>query len=89
VQEEEAMTLRKLLSQGLPEPPDEVPGPRALVAQVLDLPLLAPIRIFWANLYEMRPWWPVLLPLLAWVGWRTYKRERAAVLAQYTSSSNP
>jgi len=75
------MALRKLLSRGLPEPPAETPGPRAMIAQALDLPLLAPMRLFWENLRDLRPWWPVLLPLLLWVGWRTYRRERAAVLA--------
>jgi hypothetical protein len=38
------------------------------------------MRIFWDNLNALRPAWPVLLPLLAWVGWRAYQRERADVL---------
>ena len=74
--------LRRLLTRGLPEPPDAAPGPAEMLTQILDLPLLAPVRIFWENLNEMRPWWPILLPLLAWVGWRTYRRERARVLAR-------
>jgi hypothetical protein len=74
------MALRKLLREGLPEPPDEAPGLRTMLMTALDSPMLAPIRIFWDNLNTLRPIWPVLLPLLAWVGWRTYQRERAAVL---------
>jgi hypothetical protein len=80
--------LRRLLAHGLPEPPDAAPGPADMLAQVLDLPLLAPVRIFWESLNEMRPWWPVLLPLLIWVGWRTYRRERAKVLAKRGSASS-
>jgi hypothetical protein len=53
-----------------------------MIATALDSPLLAPLRIFWDNLYTMRPWWPVLLPLLAWAGWRAYQRERAEVLSR-------
>jgi hypothetical protein len=74
------MTLRKLLREGLPEPPEEAPGLRTIVLTALDSPLLAPMRIFWDNLNALRPLWPVLLPLLAWVGWRAYQRERADVL---------
>jgi len=70
------MALRKLLSRGQPEPPAEAPSLRDTLMQALALPQLLPIRLFWDNLSAMRPWWPVLLPLLAWVGWRTYQRER-------------
>ena len=73
------MTLRKLVSQGLPKPPDEAPGGRALLDEALSLPLLAPINLFWRNLRDLRPWWPVLLPLLTWIGWRAYQRERLKV----------
>jgi hypothetical protein len=76
------MALRKLLARGLPEPPAAAPGPADLLAEILNLPLLAPVRLFWEALDDMRPWWPILLPLLAWVGWRTYRRERASVLAR-------
>ena len=74
------MTLRKLLREGLPEPPTEAPGIRTTLMAALDSPLLAPMRIFWDNLNALRPIWPVLLPLLAWVGWRAYQREREDVL---------
>lgn len=32
------------------------------------------------DLLMLRPWWPLLIPVLLWLGWRTYRRERAAVL---------
>lgn len=53
-------------------------GQLALLDQALALPELAPFRLFWQNLNAMRPWWPILLPLLAWAGWRAYRRELAA-----------
>ena len=80
--------LRRLLAHGLPEPPEVAPSPADMLAQALDLPLLAPVRIFWENLNEMRPWWPILLPLLAWVGWRTYWHERARVLNRRDAGSS-
>ena len=39
-------------------------------------------RAFWQSLYEMRDWWGVMLPLSAWVGWRTYRKERRKVVEQ-------
>ena len=80
--------MRKLLARGLPEPPAAAPSPADMLAHVLDMPLLAPVRIFWGSLSDMRPWWPILLPLLALVGWRTYRRERARVLARRNSLSS-
>lgn len=77
------MALRKLLSQGLAEPPTEATSLRDTITQVLELPPVLPIRLFWDNLIAMRPWWPVLLPLLAWIGWRTYRNERARVLGEH------
>ena len=75
------MTLRKLMSRSLPEPPEEGSGKLSLLDQALAMPQLVPVRMFWDNLREMRPWWPILLPLMLWVGVRTYRRERAAVRA--------
>lgn len=34
------------------------------------------------NLAVFAEWWPVVLPLLAWVGWRTYRGERRKVLRE-------
>jgi len=75
------MMLRKLITRPLPEPPEESLSRLSLVQQALAMPQLMPLRLFWDNLHELRPWWPVLLPLMLWVGVRTYRRERAAVQA--------
>ncbi len=82
------MALRKLLESGLPEPPDEAPGLSNVLTEFWNLPVLAPVRLFWEALDDMRPWWPILLPLLAWVGWGSYRRERSRVLARRTSASS-
>ena len=71
--------LRKLISTPLPEPPEEDTFGSSLIAQALAMPQLIPMRLSWDNLRELRPWWPVLLPLMLWVGVRTYQREREAV----------
>lgn len=73
------MTLRKLLSQPLPAPPEG--GEGSIVEQALALPQLAPFRLFWEAMRELRPWWPVLIPLLLWAGLRAYRSERAALRA--------
>ena len=75
------MTLRKLITRHLPELPEDASGRLSLLEQALAIPQLVPIRLFWDNLRELRPWWPVLLPLMLWVGVRTYRRERAAAQA--------
>jgi hypothetical protein len=77
------MALRKLLARSLPEPPARPPGLSELIEQALEIQLLVPVRLFWNNLNALRPWWPVLLPLLAWIGWRTYRREHARYLSQH------
>ena len=76
------MALQKLLARGLPEPPAEAPTVAGTLSEIYHMPVLAPVRLFWEALYDMRPWWPVLLPLLVWVGWRNYRRERTKVLAR-------
>jgi hypothetical protein len=72
--------LRKLLTFRLPEPPDEPPNIRSTFDQVIQLPAFEPIRTFFQSAYALWPSWPVLVPLLGWIGWRTYWRERAKVL---------
>lgn len=64
--------------------PDKKPGQPQQVRESIqhrleDLPFAGEVQFFWHNLQEMRPWWPILLPLLAWVGWRTYRAERQKV----------
>src|SRR5262245_30766659 len=85
---EGAGTLRKLFTQGLPEPPATAPGPADILTEIYHLPLLAPIRHFWNTLNDMRPWWPILFPLLILFGWRSYRRERTRVLARRRKASS-
>ena len=68
------MSIRSLLRQGLPDlaEVDRVSLPQ----QVWVSPLLLPVRLFVQALLDFRPWWPVLLPLLALEGLRAYRRER-------------
>ena len=71
--------LRKLVPSGLSHLPQVASNPRAAIDQALAASPLAPARAFWDSLREMEAWWPVLIPLLLWVFWRTYQRERAAL----------
>jgi len=71
--------LRKLLPEAVARLPQAVSNPRAAVDQAIDASPLAPVRAFWASLIEMEAWWPLLIPVLLWVFWRTYQRERAAL----------
>jgi len=79
--------LRKLLTFRLPEPPDEPPNIRTTFAQVMQLPAFEPIRTFFQNVYALWPSWPVLVPMLGWIVWRTYRSERARVLNQRVGDS--
>jgi hypothetical protein len=71
--------LRKLLPSDVASLRQAVSNPRAAVDQAIAASPLAPARAFWNALREMEAWWPVLIPLLLWVFWRTYQRERAAL----------
>jgi len=71
--------LRKLLPGGLASLPQTVSNPRAALDQAIAASPLAPARAFWDSLREMEDWWPLLIPVLLWVFWRTYQRERAAL----------
>jgi hypothetical protein len=71
--------LRKALLGGISRLPQAVSNPRAAIDQAIAASPLAPVRAFWNALRELEDWWPLLLPLLLWVFWRTYQRERAAL----------
>ena len=71
--------LRKLLPDRLAGLPQAISNPRAAINQAIDASPLAPARAFWEALRELEDWWPLLLPVLLWVFWRTYQRERAAL----------
>ncbi|HMO56759.1 MAG TPA: hypothetical protein PKA05_04895 [Roseiflexaceae bacterium] len=63
-------------------------GPRTLeqLEAYVGLPML-PFRLFWDHLAALRPWWPWLLPLLAWITWSNYRRERARLIANRNKSA--
>jgi hypothetical protein len=71
--------LRKLLTGGIARLPPAVSNPRAAIDQAIATSPFAPALAFWNALRELEVWWPLLLPLLLWVFWRTYQRERAAL----------
>lgn len=45
-----------------------------------NLPVLQQVQHFWRSLHELQDWWLLLVPWLAWVGWRTYRKERAQIV---------
>ena len=78
--------LRKLIPEGLSRLPQAISNPRAAINQAIADSPLAPVRAFWDALFELEDWWPLLIPVLLWVFWRTYQRERAAhILAREQS----
>lgn len=73
------MDIQKVITHLRADPPTKAKDLNELVDEAMALPLLAPIRLFWQNLQTMRPWWPIILPLLAWVSWRSYQAERKKI----------
>ncbi len=74
--------LHKLALGSLSRLPQAVSNPRAAIDQAIAASPLAPARAFWDALRELEDWWPLLLPLLLWVFWRTYQREHAALVVE-------
>jgi len=68
--------LHKILINRLPGAPDTPPDHRTVLTQAMALPEISPFYRFAIHLYALRAWWPVLVPVLALIGWRTYQRER-------------
>ncbi len=66
----------------LTTPPDGDDMLRAAIVQIENLPYVYHMRMFWKDFNQMRDWWPVLIPLFLWLGWRTYHRDRVAFKAQ-------
>jgi hypothetical protein len=67
--------LRRLTSRYTP-PVSEPPGIIDQLGVLLRVEML-PFWLFWENLRALRPWWPLVLPLLVWYSLRAYRRERA------------
>jgi hypothetical protein len=78
--------LRKLLPGRFASLPQAIASPRTAINQAIAASPLAPVRAFWEALRELEDWWPLLLPLLLWVFWRTYQRERAALAIEREQS---
>jgi hypothetical protein len=77
------IVLRKLASRPLLSLLQAVSNPRAAIDQAIAASPLAPVRTFWDALIELEDWWPVLIPLLLWIFWRTYQHERATLGVEY------
>jgi hypothetical protein len=59
------------------DPADQPPPPDVLqqLAALLKVELL-PFWLFWLSLRTLRPWWPLVFPLLIVYFLRVYRRER-------------
>lgn len=53
-----------------------------LTETIIDRFYVRRITAFLDDLEKTEAWWPVVLPLLAWVGWRTYHNERRKILEE-------
>ncbi len=72
------------------EPPPPPPPPslgERLRDAIERIPYLPQIRAFWSDLQAERRWWPVLLPFLAWVGWRAYRGEQRTIALERAAAS--
>jgi hypothetical protein len=64
-----------------PPAPEPKPQPLDSVLGRFGLPGVL-IRQGIADFQELRPWWPIVIPLLLWVAVRTYRRERKLFLSE-------
>jgi hypothetical protein len=63
-----------------PAPPAQPQTRLGLLREsVFNLPYVRPIQAFWHDLQAIEGLWPLVLPLLAWVGWRAYQTERRKI----------
>lgn len=74
--------LRRFRKAPEPAPPPPPPsGPFDSLVVALGLPVTI-ARQFWLDFLKLRPWWPILIPIMIWVARRTYQRERALFLEE-------
>ncbi len=71
-----------------PPPPPPKPHPLDAALGRLGLPGVV-IRQFVHDFQDLRPYWPILIPLMILVGVRTYRRERALVIAARANPPTP
>ena len=62
-------------------PPPEPPTPLEQVLARFGMPGMLVLQAL-EDFQVLRPWWPILIPLLIWEARRTYIRERRIVLAE-------
>ncbi len=80
------MSLLRRILLYQPPPPPPTPPPESVNArevlryQIDASPDLWQLGPFWDNLEDRRGWWILILPLLGWSGWRSYRKERKKVL---------
>jgi hypothetical protein len=72
--------VRNLRRRPEPAPPDPPTTTERLLARLGAPALLAAQAV--EDFRSLRPWWPILIPLLIWEARRTYIRERCKVLAE-------
>jgi hypothetical protein len=65
-----------------PEPSEKLTVPQIVRKRIHELPYMPGLLAFWADLRALERLWPLVLPLLAWVGWRTYHAERRRLSEQ-------
>jgi hypothetical protein len=77
--------FKRVAPRQLPPPPQQPPPNLKSIAQqqLAQVPQLGGVRTFWQNMQDFGDWW-LLVPLLLWVGWRTYRTERRKVLRERT-----
>jgi hypothetical protein len=75
--------FKRVAPRQLPPPPQQpAPNLRSIVQQQLNqTPQLGRARYYWQNMQDAGEWW-LLVPLLLWIGWRTYRTERRKVLRE-------
>jgi hypothetical protein len=71
-----------------PEAPEQRSRYGVLQDMVVERLRLRRAQAFANDLLSLEDYWPVLIPLLAWVGWRTYRRERRTFLSEQRARSN-
>lgn len=83
-----------LVKQLIPDRPLPSPAtafrPSTFLGQNLEtIPLWRTLRGFWNELTRAPGEWILVLPLLVWIGWRTYRKERKKVLKQRLQMRKP
>ncbi len=83
--------IRRATPTPPPAPPTAPPTQLGMIEQTLTRFGLPGVLITKAieDFQSLRPWWPILIPILLWEARKTYIRERRAVLAQRRTTTPP